>query len=164
MQGSSLISECWPSLSLETSFRSVHASSGCWPQSRSWFLGFCLCGLLSAPHTSALVTPFEHKFIMPVSSVKHSSVFQLLRLKAKLPTTLHWTRSPWKAWAVLRAASSLCAALVFVCPPPPRGHPSLLLLSQHPELFTLQGPLRQSLLGVLPPSLVETCFFLLCFT
>lgn len=121
-----------------------------------------------------------------------SGVFQSLRLKAKLLTTLHWTRFPWKVWAVLQAALTLCGFSLVCHPPPwvtpgcswkvwavlwaarspctasvlfvPPGHPRLLFLSQRPELSTLQRPLRQSLLVVVPASLVETCFFLLCVT
>ena len=181
MQGSPLISERWPSLSLETSFSSVHASSGCWTQLCSRFLGFHLCGLLSVPHTSALVTPFKQKSITPISGVKYSSVFQSLRLKAKLLTTLRWTRFPWKVWAVLRAALTLCG-FSLVCHPPPRvtpgcswkvwavlwavrspraasvlfvpqGYPRLLFLSQHPELSTLQGLFVKVFLRWLPPVL-----------
>ena len=150
MQGSPLISERWPSLSLETSFSSVHASSGCWTQLCSRFLGFHLCGLLSVPHTSALVTPFKQKSITPISGVKYSSVFQSLRLKVKLLTTLRWTRFPWKVWAVLWAVRSPRAASVLFVP---QGYPRLLFLSQHPELSTLQGLFVKVFLRWLPPVL-----------
>lgn len=63
---------------LETTLKSQYLSSGFGQSSHNWFLDFPSCLLHAILHVSAQMISFKHTFIVSISGLKHSDVFQSL--------------------------------------------------------------------------------------